>query len=176
MIVFFYISIIIAILSTLMVITQKNAVHALLYLIVSFLAIAVIIYLSGSPFVAALEILIYAGAIMTLFIFVVMMLNLGPITVNQEKKWLSVSVWIGPTILALILLTEIIIVFIKSEIPSGQLHSIGSKEIGFALFTKFLPAVELTGMLLLAGIIGAFHLGKKKKKNIHRYLTEIEKL
>ena len=73
----FYIAAIVAIVSTVLTITRLNAVHALLYLIVSLLAVAVVFYALGAPFVAALEVIIYAGAIMVLFVFVVMMLNLG---------------------------------------------------------------------------------------------------
>ena len=73
----FYIAAIVAIVSTVLTITRLNAVHALLYLIVSLLAVAVVFYTMGAPFVAALEVIIYAGAIMVLFVFVVMMLNLG---------------------------------------------------------------------------------------------------
>ena len=72
-----YISGFVAIISTLMVITRTNAVHALLYLIVSLLSVALVFFLLGAPFVAALEVIIYAGAIMVLFIFVIMMLNVG---------------------------------------------------------------------------------------------------
>ena len=74
----FYLAAVIAILATVMVITRLNAVHALLYLIVSLLSVAVVFYTLGAPFIAALEVIIYAGAIMVLFVFVVMMLNLGP--------------------------------------------------------------------------------------------------
>ena len=58
-------------------ITRLNAVHALLYLVVSLLAVAMVFFILGAPFVAALEVIIYAGAIMVLFIFVMMMLNIG---------------------------------------------------------------------------------------------------
>ena len=73
--VIFYITAIIAIITTLLVVTRTNAVHALLYLIVSLLSISVIFFILGAPFIAALEVIIYAGAIMILFVFVVMMLN-----------------------------------------------------------------------------------------------------
>jgi len=73
----FYVTAAVSILSTIMMLTRLNAVHALLYLIVSLLAVAVVFYTFGAPFVAALEVIIYAGAIMVLFIFVVMLLNLG---------------------------------------------------------------------------------------------------
>ena len=72
----FYIAAAIAILSTIMVITRYNMIHALLYLVVSFLAVAIVFYVLGAPFIAALEVIVYAGAIVVLIIFVIMMLNL----------------------------------------------------------------------------------------------------
>ena len=85
----------------------RHAVHALLYLIVSLLAIAVIFYILGAPFIAALELIIYAGAIMVLFVFVVMMLNLGEASREMEREWLRPQVWIGPAILGIILFGEV---------------------------------------------------------------------
>ena len=73
----FYIAAVIAVVTTLLVITRKNAVQALLYLAVSLISVAVIFYDLGAPFMAALEVIVYAGSIIVLFIFVVMMLNLG---------------------------------------------------------------------------------------------------
>ena len=104
----FYGSALIAVLSTLMVITRVNIVHALLYLIVSMFSIAVIFYTLGAPFAAALEVIVYAGAIMVMFLFVIMMLNLGQPTIDQERSWLSPNMWIGPGILAAILLAEML--------------------------------------------------------------------
>ena len=100
----FYICAAVAIVSTLMVITRVNAVHALLYFIVSLLAVGVIFFILGAPFVAALIIIINAGAIMVLFVFVIMMLNLGPQTAEQERSWLNLRMWVGPAILAAILI------------------------------------------------------------------------
>ena len=104
----FYIAAVVAVASTLMVITRLNAVHALLYLVVSLLSVGVVFFALGAPFVAVLEVIIYAGAIMVLFVFVVMMLNLGKTAVEQERQWLHPSMWGGPTILLLILLVEVI--------------------------------------------------------------------
>ena len=103
----FYIAAVVAILATVMVITRLNAVHALLYLIVSLLSVAVVFYTLGAPFIAALEVIIYAGAIMVLFVFVVMMLNLGPRTTETERIWLNPKMWIGPCILSAILIAEV---------------------------------------------------------------------
>lgn len=171
----FIISTIVMLFSSVMVITRKNAVHALLYLGVSFLSAALIFYLAGAPFIAILEIIIYAGAIMTLFVFVVMMLNMGTPLRRKEKNWMRLSGWLGPVILTIILLTEILIIFIRPPFSFHQLLFISPQDVGFTLITKYILAVELTGMLLMAGIIGAYHLGKREKKAIHRYLEQINK-
>ena len=73
----FYLTALIALASTGLALTRANATHALIYLIISLLSVAVLFFLIGAPFAAALEVIIYAGAIMVLFVFVVMMLNLG---------------------------------------------------------------------------------------------------
>lgn len=170
----FYIASIIAILSTVMVISRKNGVHALLYLVVSFLSVSVVFFTLGAPFIAALEIIIYAGAIMVLFIFVVMMLNVNKEKEEQEKKWLKPSVWIGPGILSLILLIEMIILFIPTGGVGLRTQEIVPKEVGTALFSQYVVGVELSAMLLMAGIIGAYHLGKQKSTIVHRFLKEEE--
>ena len=106
----FYISAVLAVVSTVLVITRVNAVHALLYLILSLLSVALIFFALGAPFAAALEVIIYAGAIMVLFVFVVMILNLGPRATDQERRWLSPRNWVGPIVLAGILLGEVVYV------------------------------------------------------------------
>ena len=157
-----YIAGTIAIVSTLMVITRLNAVHALLYLILSLLAIAIVFYLLGAPFAAALEVIIYAGAITVLFVFVVMMLNLGQTTINRERSWLTPSLWIGPSLLAAILLIELIVMFSHGTSIS-EVNMVDAKQVGILLFGPYLLAVELASMLLLAGLIGAYHLGRQIK-------------
>ena len=157
----FYISAAVAVLSTGLAITRLNAVHALLYLIVSLMAVAVIFFCLGAPFVAALEIIVYAGAIMVLFVFVIMMLNLGPHATEQEGQWLRPAMWIGPSILGLILLGELICVFAGSAGPVTGAAAIGPKQVGLALFGPYVLAVELASLLLLAGLVGAYHLGRR---------------
>lgn len=168
----FYISSIVAIFSSLMVISRKNAFSALLYMIISLLSVAVIFFVLGAVFVAALEVIIYAGAIMVLFVFVTMMLNLGEEAVELEKTWMRPRVWIGPSILALILGVEVILLITSSE--SGFLtgSEIGPKEVGIALYGKYIIGVELAALLITAGIVGAYHLGKRKDPIQHRYLQE----
>ncbi len=101
--IFFYISASIAVFSTIMAISGKNAIHALLFLILSLLAISTIFYMLEAPFIAALEVIVYAGAIMVLFVFVTMMLNIA-LERKMESKWLTTKTWIIRPILAGILL------------------------------------------------------------------------
>jgi len=158
MTVVFYISAIVAVAATVMVITRLNAVHALIYLIISLVAMALIFYTLGAPFVAALEIIIYAGAIMVLFVFVVMMLNLGPATREQERRWLRPKMWLGPSLLAGVLLAELVYLLARVH-PSAGGKVVGAKQLGLTLFGPYLLAVELASLLLLAGLVGAYHLG-----------------
>ncbi len=154
----FYLSAAVAIFSTVMVITRLNAAHALLYLIVSLLSAALVFFALGAPFVAALEVIIYAGAIMVLFIFVIMMLNLGPQSIGQESRWLNAKMWIGPAILALILILELIYVLAGDGSQSAA-RPVAAHQVGLALFGPYVLGVELASILLLSGLVGAYHLG-----------------
>lgn len=160
----FYTAGFVAIASTLMVIVQLNAVHALLYLIVSLFSVAVIFFALGAPFVAALEIIIYAGAIMVLFIFVIMMLNLGPRAVAQESRLLNRRMWVGPAILAGLLLVELAAVLLAPTGRPAMGVPVGPKEVSLALYGPYLIGVELASLLLLAGLLGAYHLGSRHRE------------
>jgi NADH-quinone oxidoreductase subunit J len=154
----FYIAGGVAVVSTLLMLTRINVVHALLYLIVSLLGVAVVFYTLGAPFVAALEAIVYAGAIMVLFLFVVMMLNLGKQTAEMEKQWMTPGIWIGPVVLAGILIVEV--AYLAGTATEGLgTGVVGPKQVGMALFGPYIVGVELASMLLLAGLVGANHLG-----------------
>jgi NADH-quinone oxidoreductase subunit J len=170
----FYISSIVAIASTIMVITRYHPVHALMYLAVSFLAVGMVFLSLGAPFVAALEIIVYAGAIIVLFIFVVMMLNLGRETAQQEKEWLKPKVWLIPSILVLILLIEMIVLLFKDSSTEMQVSVVDPRKVALSLYGEYIIAVELTGFLMMAGIVGAAHIGKHTRKELHRFLQNGE--
>jgi NADH-quinone oxidoreductase subunit J len=90
----------------------------------------------------------------------VMMLNLGQVTEDQEKAWLVPSIWVGPTILAIPLLAEVLYAINVQQ--EEMAHTVvGAKEVGAALFGPYVLAVELASMLLLAGLVGAYHLARK---------------
>ncbi|HEY0898098.1 MAG TPA: NADH-quinone oxidoreductase subunit J [Sphingobacteriaceae bacterium] len=166
----FYITAVIAVLSTIMVITRHNPVHALLYLIISLLSLAMIFYLLGAPFAALLEVIIYAGAIMVLFIFAIMLLNLGPETSRQEKVWLGPSVWVGPSILAVILLAELVYLILTHEQAAYQPEVVEPMAVAKSLFSAYMIGVQLVGLLLMAGVVGAAHIAQHKKVVTHRFL------
>jgi NADH-quinone oxidoreductase subunit J len=157
----FYGAALVAVVSTAMAITRTHAVHALLYLIVSLLAVALIFFLLGAPFAAALEVIVYAGAIMVLFLFVVMLLNLGHRAAEQERHWLPRGIWIGPCLLAAILVGETLYLFSASEIVSPPIGAVSPKEVSTALLGRYVIGVELASMLLLPGLVAAYHLGRK---------------
>jgi NADH-quinone oxidoreductase subunit J len=155
----FYITSTVAIFATVMMITRLNAVHGLLYLILSLLAVGVLFFLLGAYFAAVLEVIIYAGAIMVLFVFVIMMLNQGRQTIDQERAWLQPGVWVGPLLLASVLFVEMLII-IASGNGADTGNVVNAKQVGIALYGPYLLAVESASMLLLAGLVGAYHLAR----------------
>lgn len=157
---FFYLAAAVAVLSTFMVITRANAVHALLYLVVSLLSVALVFFLLGAPFVAALEVIIYAGAIIVLFVFVIMILNIDARAVKQESEWLRPETWVGPAVLTAVLMVELISLLAVHGEAFSPPTVVGPKQIGISLLGPYLLGVELASLLLLAGLVGAFHLGR----------------
>ena len=156
---FFYLSSAIALLSAVLAITRRNAFHALLYMIVSLLAVAAIFLSLAAAFAAVLEIIVYAGAIMVLFVFVVMMLNLGGKAAEREAGLLKPAMWVGPGTLALVLLVELMIVVFEGSGATAGGIEVGPKEVALSLFGPYVIGVELASFLLLAGLVGAYYLG-----------------
>lgn len=159
--VMFYTSALVAVAATALAITRADAVHALLYLIVSLLAVAMIFLLVGAPFAAALEVIIYAGAIMVLFVFVVMMLDQGWRDPSRAERILPGRIWRGPAVLSAILFGELLYLFMAEDTPGPAVTQVGPKEVGVVLLRTYGIGVELAAMLLLAGLIGAFYLGRR---------------
>ena len=155
----FYISAAVAIFATVMAISRLNAVHALL--VVSLISVALVFYSQGAPLIAALEVIIYAGAIVVLFVFVVMMLNLGPVAVEQERQWLSPGMWVGPFLLSAVLLGELAYLFFQGPVQIPSDGVIPPARVGVALFGLYALGVLLASLLLLAGLVGAYHLGRR---------------
>lgn len=156
----FYFAGAVSVVASLLAVTRRHAIPALLYLVVSILALAVVFFVLGAPFAAALEVIIYAGAIMVLFVLVVMMMNGESGSRKRTNPHLSLRLWLGPAALSLLLLAEF--VYVIASGAQGELGgaAIGPKAVGLALFGKYALGVELVAFLLLGGIIGAYHLGR----------------
>src|ERR1700687_2274143 len=165
MVTLFYLAGIVAVIATLLAITQRHAVHALLYLVVSLLAVSVVFYMLGAPFIAALEIMIYAGAIMVLFVFVVMMLNVAEHAMEVERAWLRSRNWVGPSVLALILLGELAYCAVNFGGAPSVAGTVSPQQVGVALYGTYWIGVELASLLLMAGVGGGVFLGRPPPKN-----------
>lgn len=156
----FYVSGAVAVISALLVITRINAAHALLNLIVMLIAVSSVFWTLGAPFAAVLQIAVYAGAIMVLFLFVVMILNIGVEGSDRERSWISGLVWLAPVLLTVVLLMEFIFALVRMENAPAAVV-VGPKAVGISLFTStgYLIGVELASILLLAALIAAYHFG-----------------
>jgi NADH-quinone oxidoreductase subunit J len=159
----FYLLAIGAVICGILVIVKKNPVINALFLILVMLCLAGIFLLLGAQFMAAIQLIVYAGAIMVLFLFVIMLLNL-----DQE---ISGVVKGGPQkavgfILAVLLLAVLLSVVGINQLPGKGLHPIdevsNTESLARVLFTHFLLPFEITSVILLIAIIGAIVLGKKK--------------
>jgi NADH-quinone oxidoreductase subunit J len=154
----FYVSGAIAVISALLVIVQTSAMRALISLIVLLLAIASVFFTLGAPFAAVLQIIIYAGAIIVLFVFAVMILNLGREAEVREQGWLASVLWVLPVFLAGALLLQFVVTLMHRETTHAALV-VPPKAVGISLFTDYLIGVELASILLLAALVAAFHYG-----------------
>lgn len=156
----FYILAAVTLIGTLCAIAARQAVRAIVYLVTSFFALALIFYLLGAPLVAAFEVIIYAGAIMVLFLFVIMMLQLG-----QPEKLATprLSDWWPALILMGVLIASVLVIAAGAE-PSQALgfKEITVRQFAYALFTRYGVAVELISMQLLFALVGALYLGRRR--------------
>ncbi len=165
MTIIFYIAAAVAVVATVLAITRANVVHALLYFICSLLATGVMFFVLGAPFVAMLVVIINAGAIMVLFVFVITMLNLGPQSASREKVRLRPRACLGPVVLSGLLVVELVYCLMRYQTGTTAGEMVGARQVGVALFGTYLLGVELASMLLLAGLLGAHHLGRGMMKS-----------
>jgi NADH-quinone oxidoreductase subunit J len=145
-----------------MVILSRNPVYSVLYLIVSFFDIAAHYILLNAQFLAVVHVIVYAGAIMVLFLFVIMMLNLNKETEPHNPPWVKIAAVIAGCLLMITLVGSL---KGATKAVSSYDTTIGTVEnLGNVLFTEFLIPFELSSALFLAAMVGAVMLGKK---NIH---------
>jgi NADH-quinone oxidoreductase subunit J len=164
-IIFFFLLAAFSIITAILVITRKNPITSAMFLVSNFFILAGIYLTLSAQFLAIIQILVYAGAIMVLFVFVIMLLNLRDEEKLAEKFNFKKFVRI---ILSIALIMQIIYIFFYAQIgrniqQSPNSANIGSvNEIGRQLFTQYLFPFEITSILLLATIVGAVVLAKKR--------------
>ncbi len=163
-ILFFFIAIL-AVASALMMITRPNPVKGVLFLIVNFFCLAVLYLLLQAQFIAIIQILVYAGAIMVLFLFVIMLLNLQDEKMLLEKKnyknFIAIALTAG--VLVEIIASLGLTTVRKTSTVSPEMAQLGTVEsIGSVLFRQYLLPFEITSVLLLAALVGVIVLAKKK--------------
>jgi len=153
------------ILCALLVVFSKNPVHSVLYLILTFFTIAGHYILLNAQFLAAVHVIVYAGAIMVLFLYVIMLLNLNKETEPHKSNYLKFSAAICSGALLVILVASL-----KGAeqltLQGGGSQDVGLvKNLGKVLFNEFLLPFEISSVLLLAAMVGAVMLGKQEKVN-----------
>ena len=158
--------------SSLAVVTQRNPMHSVLLLIGSFVALAGLYINLDSPFTAVTQIIVYAGAIMVLFLFVVMLLNTPSEDVASPYGPAYVTLTTGPrrafALLSIILLVELAVAmtqWVSASPPAGPgaaAHVSSVRQIGIAIFTDYSLAFEATSVLILVAMVGAVVLAKKR--------------
>lgn len=158
----FYFLSFVAILCALLVVFSKNPIHSVLYLILTFFAIAGHYVLLNAQFLAIVHIIVYAGAIMVLFLFVIMLLNLNAETEPQKNMLGKLIATISGGLL-LVTLVASYKTAVQTGIVSFESSPIGTIEnLGKVLFNEFLLPFEISSVLFLSAMIGAVLLGKKK--------------
>lgn len=161
-ILFWFLSVI-ALFSALMVITSKNPVYSVLWLIATFFAISGHYILLNAQFLAIVNIIVYAGAIMVLFLFVIMLMNLNKESEPKKNRWLKLAGAVAGGCLLLILIAALRNTDIKQQEAMVYGGSIGLiKNLGKELFTTYVVPFEISSVLFLSAMIGAVVIGKKE--------------
>lgn len=163
----FLILALVAIATALGMLLSRNAIYSALFLVLNFITVAVFYVLLGAPFIAMAQVTVYAGAIMVLFLFVIMLL--GAESISGEFNWRKV---IFPGALALILAVESAYLLITRARPAGEIappndvvNTINNlRDLGSALFNQYLLPFEVTSILLLVAMVGAIVLIRKEKR------------
>ncbi|PWB68163.1 MAG: NADH-quinone oxidoreductase subunit J [Deltaproteobacteria bacterium] len=150
----------IAVAGSIMVVTRKHPMASALYLILTLFAVAALFVLRQAHFLAAIQVIVYAGAVVVLFIFVIMLINVPENKLPVER--LTALRFLGVAAAGLLILEGAVLAR-KTTMPGGTAADSGSVQaVGRALFTDYLLAFEITSVLLLAAVIGAIALAKKK--------------
>ena len=149
--------------ATAMAVTRRHLVHAVVWLVMSFFGTAMLFYLLGAPFLAALEVIIYAGAIMVLFLFIIMMIGTEQATkMLLPKKQLLPALGICGLFLAAVFTLILTDPHDRAPLTAAQA---APKMFGIYLFQHHWLAIEIASMLLLVALVGAFILGRRVSRH-----------
>jgi NADH-quinone oxidoreductase subunit J len=160
-ILFWFLSVL-ALFSALMVVTSKNPVHSVLWLIVTFFSISAHYVLLNAQFLAIVNIIVYAGAIMVLFLFVIMLMNLGKSVEPQKNKWVRLAGGIAGGCLLLVMVAALRNTEIRQQVAEVKTGDIGLiKNLGQELFSTYVVPFEISSILFLSAMVGAIVIGKK---------------
>jgi len=159
----FYILAAITLLATVLCLTRKNPVHAVLYLVHALFALALLYFLLGAPLLAAWQIILYAGAIMVLFLFIIMLIE-SPVADQSSRR---LSRWLPPAALSgsLLVCGGALIVMDPAATAVISSYWLTPRDFGCALFEHYGLAVEIISLILLFAAVGAFHLGRRYRPN-----------
>jgi len=150
----------IAVCGAVMVVTRKHPMASALYLILTLFAVAALFVLRQAHFLAAIQVIIYAGAVVVLFVFVIMLINVPEDRLPVER---ATTVRVLGVLAAGFFILESAVLARRYSMPTGPAAEVGTVEtVGRALFTDYLLAFEITSVLLLAAVIGAIALAKRK--------------
>ena len=182
----FYLFSTIAVLSALMVISSKNSVHSVLFLILSFVNAAGLFVLLGAEFLAMILVVVYVGAVAVLFLFVVMMLNISEQSIKKSSRTGFINNISVGSLVGIVILIELLVVaggwkykgdFISLSTANIKLELTNTHALGNILYTDYIHLFQISGMILLVAMIGAITLTFKKRENIKRqnYFDQIQR-
>jgi NADH-quinone oxidoreductase subunit J len=183
---FFYFFSSIAVLSAVMVTVSKNTVYSVLFLILNFVTVSILFIMMGAEFLGMIMLIVYVGAVAVLFLFVVMMINLGDSEkVSALRKGFINNISVG-SVVGIIIFLEILVAIggwkYKDNFSPLSSLNIDSQvtnthAIGNVLYTDYIHLFQISGMILLIGMIGAITLTFNKKENIKRqsYFNQISR-
>jgi NADH-quinone oxidoreductase subunit J len=166
----FYLLAAVMVAATIFAITEKHPVHAIVYLVTSFFALAAIFYLLAAPLVAMFEVIIYAGAIMVLFMFVIMMLDPG--RADEARRpgllhWLPALLFAGTILASLFIAASL-----RQAAAVADSGGLEMKSLSLVLFQKYGVAIEIISMQLLFAVVGALYLGRRRSPSPPQSLPE----
>jgi NADH-quinone oxidoreductase subunit J len=157
----------VALIAAALAVTRASIVHGLMLLVAAIVCLATVFFALGAGFAGALQILIYAGAILVVFVFVVMTVDDRPEALALERERLKQS-WFYPVIVVLLVSAPFVLGLPGEMVAPGTPASVAARRVGALLFGPWAIAVEIASFLLLAALLGARHLARRQPSHAKR--------